>query len=487
MFFPGSTMHNTREIDLQDPRWELVQRIINSPTFIRSEQQSKLLSYVCRMAIFEQFDQINEQSIGVAVFGRSPDYDSAADSIVRSHATRLRQKLELYFRGLGQSEPLRIDIPRGGYVPRFYTAVSAAAASREQDVAVVVSENTAPPKDFTDSQSDLPVETGAAVQENKHKFNFWQARPEADLRSVIALSALVTLLLAALLVLVVWHLHQDAKLAAGSSGTRQTPIERSFWKTLFPANSRTILVPGDVGLLLFETYTNHEVSLQDYIDGDYRSSDYLKNLTSEIPSWWTTDVAQRRYTSISDTEIAEKLTHLPEWQAAHASTVFAQDLKLEDAENSNLILLGSRQSNPWIALVEPPLNFVLVPDGARGFQYLNRDPLPGESKIYGYRAESGDSGGDDIYADIAYLPNPEGKGMVLILSGMWTSGTQAAGKFVLDSPRFSAWLQSIARPDGTIPPFEALLATKVIQGNATATRIAVKRVRVEQGSSRMHD
>lgn len=474
--------------DLQDPRWELVQHIVSSPTFIRSEQLSKLLSYVCRMAILECFEQINEQNIGVAIFGRSPDYDSAADSIVRSHATRLRQKLEQYFRGPGRNEPLRVDIPRGGYVPRFYTAASA-AASRELETASVVPENADSPADLTDPQPDLSAVTGETVKENRHRLDFRVSRLQAgkpSLYTVAALSALVTLILTAVLFIVVRHLRHDAELAAGSVGARQTLIERRFWETLFSANSRTIIVPGDAGLLLFETYTNHEVSLQDYIDGYYRSPDYLKNLTSEIPHWWTTDVAQRRYTSITDAEMAENLARLPEWPAAHAGTVFAQDLKPEEAETSNLILLGSRQSNPWITLVESPLNFVLVPDGARGFQYLNRAPLHGENKIYGYRPESGDSGGDDIYANIAYLPNPEGKGMVLLLSGMWTSGTQAAGKFVLDSPRFSAWLQSIARPDGTIPPFEMLLATKIIQGNATATRIAVERVHSEQMSAKMH-
>jgi hypothetical protein len=47
----------------------------------------------------------------------------------------------------------------------------------------------------------------------------------------------------------------------------------------------------------------------------------------------------------------------------------------------------------------------------------------------------------------------------------------------MDSPRFSAWLKSIANPDGTIPPFELLLSTKNLQGNATYTSIVAKRVR----------
>ncbi len=59
------------------------------------------------------------RSIGSAVFGRTHDYDPGADSIVRSHATRLRHRLREYFEQEGQEEPLVLTVPRGSYIPSF--------------------------------------------------------------------------------------------------------------------------------------------------------------------------------------------------------------------------------------------------------------------------------------------------------------------------------------------------------------------------------
>ena len=451
---------------LKDPRWELVVRITQSPAFVRTEQLSKLLSHVSRMAILERFDEISEQQIGVAIFGRSPDYDSSADSIVRSHATRLRQRLEQYFRGEGRQEPLRIEIPRGGYLPRFYTLESPPLEAIH---------SVLDPSDIDPVVPDVFESFAGVAIEDATSTSSMAGRAPNSRRNVI-FAVVATLMVVALALIVRWHLRRDAQLAERSAGIGQTSIERRFWQTLFPSAGQTMIVSGDSGLTLFETLTNHEVSLEDYINGTYRTPEYFKGLHSEVPASVAIDIASRRYTSFVDEEITQTLTHLPEWTPSHVTSVYAQDLKPQDAAASNLILVGSRETNPWISLVEPPLNFVLTPDGQRGFQFLNRHPLEGEQKIYGFRKDPNDYGEGDVYADVAYLPNPGGKGHVLALSGMWISSTQAAGRFVFDSPRFSAWLQSIANPDGTIPPFELLLDTKSLQGNATGASIVAKRV-----------
>jgi len=62
---------------------------------------------------------LKETTIGVAVFGRSPDYDPKADTIVRSQAWRLRSKLRKYYASEGANEPIVIDLPIGHYVPTF--------------------------------------------------------------------------------------------------------------------------------------------------------------------------------------------------------------------------------------------------------------------------------------------------------------------------------------------------------------------------------
>src|SRR5580698_8642948 len=106
----------TRE---EDPRYQLLQRILATPDFVRSPQLSRFLLYICTATFEGRGQTLSEQHVGVAVFGREPDYDSAADTIVRSHALRLRRRLEQYFQRAGQHEPVHLVIPRGGYAPVF--------------------------------------------------------------------------------------------------------------------------------------------------------------------------------------------------------------------------------------------------------------------------------------------------------------------------------------------------------------------------------
>jgi len=106
-------------IEEDNPRWRLVERIVASPSFAKAERLSSFLSCVCELALAGQFESINEQHIGVAVFGRSPDYDPGVDSIVRSHASRLRHRLQQYFANEGAGEEILLSIPKGGYVPVF--------------------------------------------------------------------------------------------------------------------------------------------------------------------------------------------------------------------------------------------------------------------------------------------------------------------------------------------------------------------------------
>src|SRR6266851_9992003 len=105
-----------------DVRWELVQRVIESPHLIGSARLRDFLLHVTACAIREAPEDATEQQIGIQVFQRSPGFNSSEDSIVRSQARLLRLKLAAYFNAEGASEPLVIEIPKGHYLPVFLPA-----------------------------------------------------------------------------------------------------------------------------------------------------------------------------------------------------------------------------------------------------------------------------------------------------------------------------------------------------------------------------
>jgi TolB-like protein/Flp pilus assembly protein TadD len=67
---------------------------------------------------------LKELLIGIEIYGRKRDYDPKQDSIVRTEAARLRAKLLEYYSGAGATDPVVIELPKGGYTPKFRPAVA---------------------------------------------------------------------------------------------------------------------------------------------------------------------------------------------------------------------------------------------------------------------------------------------------------------------------------------------------------------------------
>jgi hypothetical protein len=80
----------------------------------------QLLEFVVESTLRGDASHLKETTIGVEVFGRTPDYDPKVDTIVRSQAWRLRAKLRKYYSSEGANDPVLIEIPTGQYVPSFH-------------------------------------------------------------------------------------------------------------------------------------------------------------------------------------------------------------------------------------------------------------------------------------------------------------------------------------------------------------------------------
>jgi hypothetical protein len=102
-----------------DPRLTLIERVIESNQFRSSLRLREFLRYIADCAVKETPEAATEQQIGVHVFQRSPGYNSSEDSIVRTHARLLRQKLTEYFATDGAAEPTIVEVPKGHYLPIF--------------------------------------------------------------------------------------------------------------------------------------------------------------------------------------------------------------------------------------------------------------------------------------------------------------------------------------------------------------------------------
>src|SRR6266496_475495 len=100
-------------------------RVLESRTFGRSDQLRAFLRYVCEAELEGRAQQLNEYALGVSVLGRPEGYSPAEDSSVRSRAYELRNKLKSYYQTEAPDDPIRIEIEKGAYVPRFQRRAAA--------------------------------------------------------------------------------------------------------------------------------------------------------------------------------------------------------------------------------------------------------------------------------------------------------------------------------------------------------------------------
>jgi TolB-like protein/Tfp pilus assembly protein PilF len=96
-------------------------RVLASSGFVRNDRLSRFLRMIVERHLDGRDAELKESVIAVEVFGRKPDYDSKLDSIVRTEAARLRARLVEYYAGEGRSDPLLIEVPKGGYIPVLRT------------------------------------------------------------------------------------------------------------------------------------------------------------------------------------------------------------------------------------------------------------------------------------------------------------------------------------------------------------------------------
>ena len=97
-----------------------IEKIENSHTLHSSDSLRKLFRYLADHSIEHPGTPLKEYQIATEVFGRPADFDPQFDSAIRVQAGRLRQKLVEYYATEGVSDPIQVEMPKGGYLLLFH-------------------------------------------------------------------------------------------------------------------------------------------------------------------------------------------------------------------------------------------------------------------------------------------------------------------------------------------------------------------------------
>jgi hypothetical protein len=409
------TEQHWEAIDFEgDLRWELVQRVAESPHLIGSARLRDFLLHVTACAIRGTPEDATEQQIGIQVFQRSPGFNSSEDSIVRSQARLLRLKLAGYFNAEGASEPLVIEIPKGHYLPVFLPSQRAEFKELPDEVVEEINEASL-------SESVRAVETGRQ-------------------RGWLTLAGVGFALLLCFCLFGVFRWQKQA--AVGK------PLKQ-LW------------APFLVGAPPLVIYSN-ALFVGDAKSGmRYAAGDGQDGHPSELVD---------SYTGIGELISVHELTQMFDRQGAEFLLKRSPLVTWDEARSRNLIFIGSVAENGSLKLLPSTQDFTLTAT-ADAAGIVNHHPLAGEPEVY-LRPERPLT---KDYAVVALLPGVQPGDRMFVFSGLTTLGTQAAVEYALE-PDTAAELMRKVSFGRQVHNFEALLEVNIRGGVPLQPRLVSIRV-----------
>lgn len=364
--------------------------LLADKAFRTSRRSKEFLRYVVEQTLDGAAENIKERTIGMEVFGRQPSYETASDHVVRTAAIDVRKRLAIYYSDPQHGHEIRVTLVPGSYVPQF--AYPAAEGSAEPAVVA----------------AGVPPDEPTAVV---------ALPPEARSHGRVGFLCVLSAVLAAAVVLVV--------VGADSWVKTRTP-EYLFWKPLLQA-------PGPVLLAAGESLSG----------------------PPSVPSGGTQGVPVIQRETGSDVPMADTITIarvLNALESRGQRVVIRPEVgsSFADLKQSPSVLIGAF-NNEWSLRLSHPLRYSLELDTARHLIYI-RDAEHPESRTWSQvtgstLAEQERLRGGPVtkdYALISRVRDPETGQVTVIVGGLYSYGTQAAGEFI-SSP---AEMQQLAKVAG---------------------------------------
>lgn len=404
-------------------RREVLSHVLESETFRKSPRLREFLEFVGTRALNGNSESVSELQIGIHVFQRGPDFSPSEDNIVRATARALRTKLREYYDSEGASDPYRIEIPKGSYVPVFLAS--------------------------TRLQAHPPA---GAIGRRISPVQAW----------FMALAASLLMVLTAYLILENQRLEKQGETSA---------MGISLLDRILGPNATVTIVGSDALHFQSQLREERKPNLAEYALTDRSSSPQSPANTA------------KRFDAIQ----ALPLIHGDEVRAAvqlarslasdaNVRFVHARNVSMNAFQRGgDFVILGGRRANPWAALFEKGLQFEMAfPSATASGIFLNRSPREGEQSEY--RAHTKDSQNGIAYGRVAILPGLYGNGKVVLIAGTTGEATFAATDF-LTQPRGLEQVEKLVggKVGTNVAHLEVLVETSTVAGSTLDYRIVAVR------------
>jgi len=428
-------------------------KILQSGTFRGSATLQTFLTYVVHAALENGGSEVKEYTIASEVFGKS-SYDSRIDSTVRVQASRLRIKLEEYYRNGGTEDKWLIELPKGHYVPVF---------RRKGEPTPVIE----PPRIDTPA---IPAVTTAALPSTQSERRPRRLNWPAFAMAAFALAALT---------LALSYRSDSLRVQSWLFRSYFSPADVEDFSLLwedFLARGRPVVIVYS-STLLKESDTLATESIP--------SNRALNPVRSEVktailPEFERDTAFLNHYAGIGEVmgvaSLSRAFTRINKGFRIKRSRLLAWD----DMKTENLVLLGPLQEINFLEKLPQRRSFDVQVDSANNsVRIVNLGPHAGESKVYSSRRLQSGEGGDSettVLQDYALVSLVRGLGennFLMILAGTTTFGTQAAAEYVSNPTSARELIMKLRGGNKTAPRFfEAVLSVHVRDGVPVQTTYA---------------
>jgi hypothetical protein len=378
---------------------ESLERLLSSALFKDALQLQSLLRYIVENSINGHEDVLKERVIGMNVFGRKPDYETADDPIVRSRVGQLRRRLEQFYEsGESQGTTVQIVIPHGTYRPTFVLRPCTKSGRNGGGV-----------------PDPRPVETSAGAEKapNPKTASNPVKLPRLTrwgIRGVVGAATASAILLAA------WF---------ATSNLRKSEIDL-FWEPIFESKKPVLIYTGPA-----EVYV-----LSDSYEDNDRAQDSSDELKLPMEKWELHPLAEGEVLTAKDL-VLDKIGYSGSGEliacaklavllaSHHRSYVLRSDpdLPFQDLLDSPAVLLGA-WNNYWTVETTKDLPFFYD----RAARIRERG---GEGRVWSITFQQGVPPPEEYLLVTRHFDSKTGSPLISV-SGMTTCGTRAAGDFVTD-------------------------------------------------------
>jgi hypothetical protein len=397
--------------------------LVKDEVFRSSKRSVAFLKYVVEQTLKGSAEQIKERTIGIEVFGRNPSYDTNLDHIVRTAATELRKKLATYYVDEKHRSELRMGLVPGSYIPRFTLPGSARQGILEPGVDAEGAEVSveAPSAHIHFAPVALPAHP-SPVRET--------ARPKSRWMPGVAIAGVVAL---ALMTLYMW-LHR-----AGP--------EDLFWSPVLETPGPVLLVVGD--------HPNGPPTLPE--------TDGAGGVVTPVPSSDSSETVP-----FADTVTIARVVGALEARKKNVLIRRGNSSSFSDLREGAVVLIGAF-NNEWSLRLTRPLRYSLAMDQDQHLIYI-RDAKNPSSRNWSWGTNQrpepltgANSPKIQDFALISRIRDSETGHVVVVIGGLYTYGTEAAGEFLTD-PEVMKTIANQMRPGSANQNLQIVLGTTVTDG-----------------------